>query len=91
MAAESSGDNGTRSHQSCRWRVSNKLGANAGSPLTALVDQEIVEKHQGSRCKDIVGDLVGTEEGKQICGGVIFQTHNKVNEILSGNNFWAMP
>ncbi len=49
--------------------------------------QEIAEKHQGSRCKDIVGDLVGTEEGKQICGGVIFQTHNKVNEIFAANNF----
>ena len=48
--------------------------------------QEIAEKHQGSRCKDIVGDLVGTEEGKQICGGVIFQTYGKVNEILAANN-----
>ena len=49
--------------------------------------QEIAEKHQGSRCKDIVGDLVGTEEGKQICGGIIFQTYGKVNEILAANNF----
>ncbi len=49
--------------------------------------QEIVAKHQGSRCKDIVGDLVGTEEGKQICGGIIFQTYNKVNEILAANKF----
>ena len=48
---------------------------------------EIVEKHQGSRCQDIVGDLVGTEEGKQICGGIIFQTFGKVNEILAANKF----
>ena len=48
---------------------------------------EIADKHQGSRCKDIVGDLVGTEEGKQICGGLIFQTFNKVSEILRANNF----
>jgi C_GCAxxG_C_C family probable redox protein len=48
---------------------------------------EIAGKHQSSRCKDIVGDLVGTEEGKQICGGIIFQTYNKVNEILAASNF----
>ena len=48
---------------------------------------EISEKYQGTRCKDIVGDLVGTEEGKQICGGIIFQTNNKVNEILKSNKF----
>jgi len=49
--------------------------------------QEIAEKQQGSRCKDIVGDLVGTEDGKQICGGIIFQTYGKVNEILGANKF----
>ena len=49
---------------------------------------EISEKYQGTRCKDIVGDLVGTEEGKQICGGIIFQTYNKVNEILAANKFF---
>ena len=49
--------------------------------------KEITEKHGGSRCKEIVGDLVGTEEGKQICGGIIFQTYGKVNEILAANNF----
>ncbi len=48
---------------------------------------EISEKYQGTRCKDIVGDLVGTEEGKQICGGIIFQTYGKVNEILVANKF----
>jgi hypothetical protein len=49
--------------------------------------EEIVAKHHGSRCKDIVGDLVGTEAGKQICGGIIFQTYSKVNEILAANDF----
>jgi hypothetical protein len=48
---------------------------------------EIGEKYQGTRCKEIVGDLVGTEEGKQICGSIIFQTYNKVNEILQANQF----
>jgi hypothetical protein len=48
---------------------------------------EIAEKYNGTRCKEIVGDLVGTEEGKQICGGIIFQTFGKVNEILAANNF----
>jgi C_GCAxxG_C_C family probable redox protein len=48
---------------------------------------EISEKYQGTRCEDIVGDLVGTEEGKQICGGIIFQTNNKINQILADNNF----
>jgi hypothetical protein len=37
---------------------------------------EISEKYQGTRCEDIVGDLVGTEEGKQICGGI------KANQFL---------
>ena len=49
--------------------------------------QEIAEKQQDSRCKDIVGDLVGTEEGKQICGGIIFQTYGKINEILTATKF----
>ena len=48
---------------------------------------EIAQKYQGTRCQEIVGDLVGTEEGKQICGGIIFQTYNKVNEILAANKF----
>ena len=47
---------------------------------------EIGAKYGGTRCKDIVGDLVGTSEGKQICGGIILQTYNKVGEILESNN-----
>ena len=49
--------------------------------------QEVAEKYRGTRCKDIAGDLVGTEDGKQICGGIIFQTYGKINEILAANNF----
>ena len=49
--------------------------------------QEIGAKYSGTRCKDIAGGLVGTPECKQICGGIIFQTYNKVNEILESNDF----
>ena len=49
--------------------------------------QDIGAKYAGTRCHEIVGDLVGTDDGKQICGSVIFQTFGKVNEILAGNEF----
>jgi len=49
--------------------------------------QEIAANYSGTRCKEIVGDLVGTDEGKQICGSIIFQTFGKVNEILASNDF----
>ncbi len=42
---------------------------------------------KGTRCKDIVGDKVGTPEGKEICGGLIFETYNKVNDILRTYGF----
>jgi hypothetical protein len=48
---------------------------------------QIGDKYRGTRCEDIVGDLVGTPEGKQICGGVLFQTFEKVNEILAAYDF----
>jgi len=48
---------------------------------------EIGTKYSGNRCKDIVGDLVGTPDGKQICGGIILQTYTRINEILASNNF----
>ena len=48
---------------------------------------QIGDKYKGTRCEDIVGDLVGTTEGKQICGGVLFQTFEKVNEILAADDF----
>ena len=49
--------------------------------------EEIGEKYQGTRCQEIAGDLVGTPDCKQICGGIIFQTYNKINEILAANKF----
>jgi len=49
--------------------------------------QTIASKYAGTRCNQIVGDLVGTENGKQICGSIIFQTFGKVNAILKGNGF----
>ena len=48
--------------------------------------QETAKKFNGTRCKDIAGDLVGTPEVKQICGGLIFQTFTKINEILVSYN-----
>ncbi len=51
--------------------------------------KEMGEKYNGTRCKDIAGDLVGTPEVKQICAGVVFETNNKVNEILKSYNFLA--
>ena len=50
-------------------------------------DQEIAGKYDGTRCREIVGDQVGTDDGKQICGSIIFQTFGKVNEILADNGF----
>lgn len=49
--------------------------------------QEIATQYNGTRCKEIVGDLIGTDDGKQICGTIIFQTFGKVNEILATNGF----
>ncbi|MBU1568382.1 MAG: arsenite methyltransferase [Proteobacteria bacterium] len=49
--------------------------------------QKTSAKYKGTRCKDIVGDQVGTPAGKQICGGLIFETYTKVNEILTTYGF----
>ena len=49
--------------------------------------ETIAAKYNGTRCNEIVGDLVGTDDGKQICGSIIFQTFGKVNEILAENGF----
>ena len=49
--------------------------------------QEIGAKYSGTRCRDIAGELVGTSECKQICGGIILQTYTKLNEILAANGF----
>lgn len=49
--------------------------------------QTIASTYAGTRCNQIVGDRVGTPEGKQICGSIIFQTFGKVNEILAEHGF----
>ncbi len=49
--------------------------------------QEIAAQYAGTRCHQIVGDQVGTPDGKQICGSIIFKTFSKVNEILADYNF----
>jgi len=49
--------------------------------------QEIGNHYQGTRCKEIVGDLVGTDKGKQICGKILLTTHIKVNEVLTSHGF----
>lgn len=45
--------------------------------------KKITSGFSGSRCKDIVGDKVGTEEGKLICGGLIYEAHEKLRTILA--------
>jgi len=52
--------------------------------------QKTALKFKGTRCREIVGDLVGTAAGKQICGGLIFDTYNKVNEILSNYGYFDL-
>ncbi|MBL6993907.1 DVU_1555 family C-GCAxxG-C-C protein [Desulfobacula sp.] len=49
--------------------------------------QKTASNYKGTRCKDIVGDKVGTPAGKHICGGLIFETYNKVNDILRSYGF----
>lgn len=55
--------------------------------LNDWFNKEIDGKYQSTRCKDIAGELVGTTEGKQICGGLLFNTYNKTSEILKSYGF----
>ena len=48
--------------------------------------RESMEKYKGTRCKEIVGDQVGTSEGKQICGALIFEAYTQINAILSNRH-----
>ena len=48
--------------------------------------RETMEKYSGTRCKEIVGDQVGTPEGKQICGTLIFEAYNQINVILANRH-----
>ena len=49
--------------------------------------KEIDGKYQSTRCKDIVGDLIGSAEGKQICGGLLLNTYDKATELLESYGF----
>lgn len=46
-------------------------------------DEEIRGRYKSTRCKDIVGDLIRTPEGNQICGGLLLKTYAKTHEILA--------
>jgi len=50
-------------------------------------EQKILAEFKGTRCKDIVGDQAGTESGKIICGGLIYQTYEKLDDILTSYGF----
>ena len=49
--------------------------------------KECEEKYQGTKCKEIVGELVGTPDGKMICGGLIMEAYNRLTNILTSYNF----
>ena len=49
--------------------------------------QECKKNYKGTKCKEIVGDLVGTPDGKMICGGLIIQAHSKLTDVLASYNF----
>lgn len=49
--------------------------------------EKIGTKYSGTRCKDIAADLVGTPEGKEICGEVVLMTYAKVNDILKAYGY----
>lgn len=55
--------------------------------LNDWFNKEIEAKYQGTRCKNIAGDLVGTTEAKQICGGLLFNAFYKTSEILKSYGF----
>lgn len=48
---------------------------------------ESENKYNGTRCREIVGELVGTPDGKMICGGLIIQAYNKLIDILNSYDF----
>lgn len=50
-------------------------------------EEEIDGRFKSTKCKDIVGDMVGTPEGKQICGRLLLKTYAKANQILTAYGF----
>ena len=59
--------------------------------LNDWFQKETEKSFSGTRCREIAGDLVGTPEVKQICGGLIFQTYQKINEILTAYDVTSLP
>ena len=49
--------------------------------------QEVAGLYGGARCIDITKELAGTPDVKQICGGLVFMAHKKLNEILETHGF----
>ncbi len=47
--------------------------------------QEIDARFKGSRCEDIVGDELGTEAGRKVCGRLILKSYAKIVDILTEN------
>ena len=50
-------------------------------------EREIGKQYGGTRCIDITQELAGTPEVKQICGGLVFAAHKKINAILDRHGF----
>ena len=50
-------------------------------------EQAVGKQYGGTRCIDITKELAGTPAVKQICGGLVFTAHKKLNEILSRHGF----
>ena len=50
-------------------------------------EQEVGKRYGGTRCIDITKELAGTPDVKQICGGLVFTAHQKLNEILKTHGF----
>ena len=76
------------------WYAGRASGKNDREDLLLMLEelstwfgQEIEGKYKSTRCKDIVGDQVGTEAGKRICGKLILKAHAKVTEILSTHGY----
>lgn len=44
----------------------------------------------GMNCENIVGDLVGTDKGRELCGPIVLQSYLKAIEILH-NHGYAPP
>ncbi len=52
-------------------------------------EEQVGGKYNSTRCRDIVGDKVGTQEGMHTCGRLLLMTHVRTNEILASYGFIA--